>query len=339
METVLLVAVAVLLVPNLIVTGLHDVPNAIAIPTRTRALSPRAATRLAAGANAAGVVMTYPLGNQLFSWFAFPSMQAPLVLLVIAAALISLLTWNITTYLRGVPTSTTHGLLAGLIGGALATMLLQGADSTEVLALPWHSPVLNLLVTPLVAFGGAYLLVFLAVRAAQGRDPDAVHGTSRAAQAVCAGLTSFGTGLQQGQRYIFVLLLGSQSAGLDLQPWLLPILLVFALLLALGCLQGGWRIGHMLGHRLVTMDPLRGMVSTTTTSALLFIGSLMLSLPLSTSMTAASSVIGAGSNQRFATVNWPQGIRLFGYWAATPAVTALVAALLVLAGSPLLALA
>uniref|UniRef100_UPI000255D556 inorganic phosphate transporter n=1 Tax=Nesterenkonia sp. F TaxID=795955 RepID=UPI000255D556 len=97
--------------------------------------------------------------------------------------------------------------------------------------------------------------------------------------------------------------------------------------------------GHMLGHRLVTMDPLRGMVSTTTTASLLFLGSLTLSLPLSTSMTAASSVIGAGSNQRFATVNWPQGLRLFCYWAATPAATGLIAGLLVLAGSPLLALA
>lgn len=339
MEIILLVAVAVLLVPNLIVTGLHDVPNSIAIPTRTRALSPRAATRLAAGANATGVVMTYPLGNQLFDWFTFPEMDTELVLLVIAGALIGLLSWNIVTYLRGVPTSTTHGLLAGLIGGALATMLLEGADSTDVLALPWHSPVLNLLVTPLVAFGAAYLLVFLAVRAAQGRDPDAVHSTSRAAQAVCAGLTSFGTGVQQGQRYIFVLLLASQSADLDLQPWLLPILLAFALLLGLGCLHGGWRIGHMLGHRLVTMDPLRGMVSTSATAGMLFLGSLTFALPLSTSMTAASSIIGAGSNQRFATVNWPQGLRLFGYWAATPAATGLIAGLLVLAGSPLLALA
>ncbi|WP_170922623.1 inorganic phosphate transporter [Nesterenkonia sp. PF2B19] len=92
----------------------------------------------------------------------------------------------------------------------------------------------------------------------------------------------------------------------------------------------------MLGHRLVTIDPLRGMVSTTTTSALLFVGSMAMSLPLSTSLTAASSVIGAGSNQRFATVNWPQAIRLFAYWAVTPLAVGAASGVLLLALSPLL---
>ncbi len=76
----------------------------------------------------------------------------------------------------------------------------------------------------------------------------------------------------------------------------------------------------MLGHRLVAMDPLRGMVSTTTTAGLLVVGSLAAALPLSTSFTAASAIIGAGSNQRFATVNWRQFRRIVLYWAVTPLV-------------------
>ncbi|GAA1177651.1 inorganic phosphate transporter [Nesterenkonia xinjiangensis] len=337
MEILLLTLIALVLLPNLFVAGMHDVPNSIAIPTRTRALTPRIATRLAAGANALGVLMTIPLGVHLFSWFEFPQMDPQMILGVVLSALVSLLGWNLYTYFRGMPTSTTHALLAALIGGALASMMLDGTDSTAVLHLPWAAPLATLLLSPLVAFGLAYLLVFLAVRVARGADPDTVNETSRTVQAVCAGLTSLGTGLQQGQRFSFVLLLSLPAAGVsDAASWMPAAYVVFALLIGLGCLTGGWRIGHMLGHRLVTMDPMRGMVSTTTTSALLFAGSLAMALPLSTSLTAASSVIGAGSNQRFATVNWPQAVRLFAYWAVTPLVVGGASAVLVLAISPLL---
>ncbi|GAB3190256.1 inorganic phosphate transporter [Nesterenkonia suensis] len=337
MEILLLTLILVALLPNLFVAGMHDVPNSIAIPTRTRALTPRIATRLAAGANALGVLITIPLGVHLFSWFDFPQMEPQMVLGVVLSSLIALLGWNLYTYFRGIPTSTTHALLAALLGGALASMLLAGAQSTEVFHLPWAAPLVALLLSPLVAFGLAYLLVFLAVRVARGADPHTVNETSRTVQAVCAGLTSLGTGLQQGQRFSFVLLLALPAAGVeDPALWMPPAYAVFAALIGLGCLTGGWRIGHMLGHRLVTMDPMRGMVSTTTTSSLLFVGSLAMTLPLSTSLTAASSVIGAGSNQRFATVNWPQAVRLFLYWAATPLVAGAASAMLLLIISPLL---
>lgn len=337
METLLLALILAVMLPNLFVAGMHDVPNAIAIPTRTRALTPKVATRLAAAATALGVLMTYPLGGHLYAWLDLPNMEPQLLLAVVLSALISVLGWNLFTYFRGMPTSVTHAILAAVLGGALATMLIGGTDTTEVLSLPWAAPLLTLLVSPLVAFGMAYLLVFLAARLARGADPSAVNETSRTVQSVCAGLTSLGTGLQQGQRFTFILLLALPAAGIeDGESWMPAIYLVSAALIGMGCLTGGWRIGHMLGHRLVTIDPMRGMISTATTSGLLFVGSLALTLPLSTSLTAASSVIGAGSNQRFATVNWPQAIRLLLYWAATPLVAGTAAAVLVLAMSPLL---
>ncbi|OSM43620.1 inorganic phosphate transporter [Nesterenkonia sp. PF2B19] len=223
MEILLLVLIVVVLLPNLFVAGMHDVANSIAIPTRTRALTPRIATRLAAGANALGVLMTIPLGVHLFSWFDFPRMDPQMVLGVLLTSLISLLGWNLWTYFRGVPTSTTHALLAALIGGALASMILDGTDSSAVLGLPWAAPLATLLLSPLVAFGLAYLLVFLAVRVARGADPDAVNETSRTVQAVCAGLTSLGTGLQQGQRFAFILLLALPAANIDHSGAWIPV--------------------------------------------------------------------------------------------------------------------
>lgn len=337
MELALLVLVVAVLVPTLYVAGLHDVPNSIAIPVRTRALTPRIAVRVAAAFNTLGVLLALPLGLYLYSWFEFPQMDPGLTLAVLLSALLTVLGWNLFTYFQGMPTSTTHALLAALLGGALAAVLVGGASTDDVWGLPWLAPLLTLLLSPLVAFGLAYLLVFLAVRVARGEDPDAVNRVSRGLQSVSVGVTSLGTGLQQGQRFSFVLLVALAAGGVsDPEGWLGLSYVLFALLIGAGAWHGGWRIGHVLAHRLVAIDPLRGMVATTATSGLLFVGSLGLALPLSTSLTAASAIMGAGSNQRFATVNWKQLRRIALYWAATPILSGLVAGTLTAALSVVL---
>lgn len=331
-----MILVGVVMMPTLYVAGLHDVPNSIAIPVRTRALTPELATRVATLFNTLGVLLALPLGLYMYSWFDFPAMDPGLTLAVILSALISLLGWNLFTYFQGVPTSTTHALLAALLGGSLAAVQVADIATEEVLALPWLTPLFTLLLSPLVAFGAAYLLVFLAVRLARGEDPNEVNRISRGVQSVSVGLTSMGTGLQQGQRFAFVLMLALAAAGAtDPETWIAWSYVLFALLIGAGCLHGGWRIGHVLGHRLVAIDPLRGMVATTATSGLLFAGSLGLALPLSTSLTSASAIIGAGSNQRFATINWRQFRRIIIFWTATPLTSGLSTAVLTLVMAPL----
>lgn len=331
MEILLISLIGLVMAPTLYVAGLHDVPNSIAIPVRTRALTPRLAVRVAAVFNALGVLMALPLGIYLFTWFDFPQMDPGMTLAVILSALITVLGWNLFTYFQGMPTSTTHALLAALLGGSVAAVLAADIAVDEVLALPWLSPLLTLLVSPLVAFGVAYLMVFLAVRIARGEDPDDVNRVARGLQAVSVGVTSLGTGLQQGQRFAFLLILAMGAAGVaDPESWMPVVYVAFALLIGAGAWHGGWRIGHVLAHRLVTIDPLRAMVATATTSGLLFVGSLGLALPLSTSLTAASTIIGAGSNQRFATLNWRQLRRIVLFWAATPVAAGAAAAVLTL---------
>ncbi|WP_150461113.1 inorganic phosphate transporter [Nesterenkonia ebinurensis] len=337
MELALLVLVVAVLAPTLYVAGLHDVPNSIAIPVRTRALTPRIAARVAAAFNALGVLLALPLGIYLYSWFEFPQMAPGLTLAVLLSALLTVLGWNLFTYFQGMPTSTTHALLAALLGGTLAAVAVGGANTAAVLSLPWLTPLITLLLSPLVAFALAYLLVFLAVRVARGEDPDSVNRVSRGLQSVSVGVTSLGTGLQQGQRFSFVLLVALAAGGVtDPERWTGLAYVLFAVLIGAGAWHGGWRIGHVLAHRLVAIDPLRGMVATTTTSGLLFAGSLGFALPLSTSLTAASAIMGGGSNQRFATVNWRQFRRIALYWAATPVVSGLIAATLTVALSALL---
>lgn len=339
MEYFLLSLVFLTLLPNLFVAGMHDVSNSIAIPVRTRALTPRIAARLAAFFNALGVLLALPIGAHLYTWFDFPQVPGRLMLSILLSTLISLLAWNIITYLRGVPSSTTHALLAGLLGGGFAAALLTDTTLSDVMELPWLGLLLALIISPLVAFGLGYALVFGSVRMARGEDPDTVNATSRMVQSICVGITSLGTGLQQGQRFMFLTMLGLLSAGVADTTAVLPYLFAgFAVLIGLGCLTGGWRIGHVLGHRLVALDPLRGMVSASTTSGLVLLGSMGLGMPLSTSLTAASATMGAGSNQRFTTVNWRQFLRILTYWLVTPIVTGVGSATLTLAANPLLGL-
>ncbi|GAB3848757.1 inorganic phosphate transporter [Nesterenkonia populi] len=337
MELLLLALVVVVLVPTLYLSGLHDVPNAIAIPVRTRALTARAATRLAAACTAAGVLSALPVGLYLYTWFDFPSMSSELTLLVVLVSLLTVLGWSLHTYFQGMPTSITHILLSALLGATLAAAVVSGAEGQDILGMPWMTPILPLLVSPVAAFLVAYLLVFLAARLVRGEEAEEINRTSRMAQCVSVGLTSFGTGIQQGQRFLMVALIALTAAGVpDGDLWLGLGAVLCAGVIALGCLNGGWRIGHVLGHRLVAMDPLRGMVSTTTTAGLLVLGSLVAALPLSTSFTAASAIMGAGSNQRFATVNWRQFRRIALYWAATPVVGVVAAAALTFGLSHLL---
>lgn len=336
MEIALLVLVCLCLVPSAFLNGLHDVSNAIAVPVRTRALSARAATRLAAGAHVAGALTVVPLGLSVFAWFEMPSAEAGGILTVLLIALLTVFGWNLYTYLRGMPTSSTHGLLAALLGGLFALSALGLTDGDGTRALPWAASALTLLISPLVAFGAAYALVFLVARLARTADPDTVNARSRVVQAATAGVTSFGIGLQQGQRIMFLIMLAF-AAALPEHPhtWATVVFLACVLAVGGGALTGGWRIGHFLGHRLVVLDPMRGMVAGLTTSGLLLFGSLAWSLPLSTSLTAGSAIAGAGSNQRFATVFWSPALKMVRFWVATPVVTGVVTCVLVLAVSPL----
>lgn len=337
MDAALLGLICVLMAPTAYVAGLHDVPNSIAIPVRTRALTPRIAVRAAAGFNAIGVLLALPLGVWLYSWFEFPALDPQLTLAVVLASVVTVLVWNLFTYFQGMPTSTTHALLAALLGGVLAAVVISDVSLGEVLDLPWLVPMLALMASPLVAFGLAYLSVFAAVRLWRGEDPAEVNRIARGLQSVSVGVTSVGTGLQQGQRFSFVLLLALTSAGVaDPVGWMGVSYVLLAVAIGAGCLHGGWRIGHRLAHRLVAIDPLRGMLATTTTSGLLFLGSLGFALPLSTSLTAASAIIGAGSNQRFGTVNWRQFRRIALYWVATPPVAGAMAGVLTLGLAALL---
>lgn len=315
--------------------GFRDVSTAVALSVRTRALTPSIAVVLAAVFNFAGVLLSG--GFALIfsqSWVALPSGMNGLTVLV--SGLCSAILWGIYAWWRGVPLSSTHALVGGLAGAGASSVLMGGSPISGVDNTLLAQVVLPLLLSPVIAFFGAYLLVWPVTWAARYTQPDVMHGRFRHAQSVSGAAVAFGHGLQDGQRTVAVLLLAAVAAGVsdhdDLPIW---VILLTAVMLTAGTLFGGWRISYTLAYKLTRVDPLRGFVAQTLTSLMLFVGAIGLHLPLSTTHTVTSAVLGAGTNQNFSVTNRRMVLRILGFWVLTPIVTAAVAFVLELALSPL----
>jgi PiT family inorganic phosphate transporter len=315
--------------------GFRDVSNAVALSTRTRALTPSIAVLLAAVFNFVGAMLsgTFVLAFTQ-SWITLPDGTSGLTMLT--SALAASILWGVYAWWRGIPLSSTNSLVGGLIGAGSASILVGGNSIGGVDGIVVTQVVLPLVLSPLIAFGAAYLLVWPVTWAARYTQPNVVNRRFRRAQAVSSAAVAFGHGLQDGQRTAAVILLAIVAAGFsggdDVPLW---ILLLTAVMLTAGTLLGGWRISHTLGHKLIRVDPLRGFVAQTLTSVMLFIGAIGFQLPLSTTHTLTASVLGGGVNQRFHTVNRLLVRRILLFWVATPLVTAIAAFILELALSPL----
>ncbi len=315
--------------------GFHDVSNSVATAVRTRALTPTVAVLLVATFNLVGALMGTGIAA-LFTdeWLSLPSGSVGLGILV--AGLVSAISWSVLTWRWRMPSSSTHALLGGLMGAGLAAAHFGGHDIADANGAIWLI-VLPLLLSPVAAFALSYLAVYPAMWLMRYSSPRRANTGNRMAQAVLTGAFALGHGLQDGQRTMAVVLLSLMAAGYatgsEMPLW---VQIFAAVLLAAGSMFGGWRISHTLAEKLVRVDPLRGMTAQGVSSAMLFLGAITLHVPLSSTHTVASAIVGAGANQRFATVRLTVVRHILFIWLATAVATAALGAVFFLALSPLL---
>lgn len=315
--------------------GFRDASTSVALAVRNRALTPTVAVLLAGVFNFIGAGLSAALALQVSqTWVRLPPGQNGLTILV--AGLVSAVLWGIYTWWRGIPSSSTHALVGGLAGAGVASVAVGGNAVGGVDTSLLFQVVLPMLISPVIAFAGAYLLVWPVTWAARYTPPSVVNSRSRRAQSVAAGAVAFAHGLQDGQRTAAVLILAMLAAGLSdggsLPLW---VALLTAGMLTAGTLAGGWRISYTIGYRLIRVDPLRGSVAQLYSSMILLVGAVGLHWPISTTHTVTAAVLGAGSNQGFPTTNRRFVIRILCFWVLTPIVTAAVAFVLELSLSPL----
>ena len=335
MSLVLFAVVVVFAGAFAFLNGFRDASSSVALAVRTRALTPTVAVLLAGLFNFIGAALSAAMALEVSrSWVALPAGANGLTILV--AGLLSAVLWGLYNWWRGIPSSSTHALVGGLAGAGVASVAVGGNSVAGADQSLLFQVVLPLLISPVIAFVGAYLLVWPATWAVRYTPPSVVNSRARRAQAIAAGAVAFGHGLQDGQRTSAVLILAMLAAGLpdggSTPVW---VALLTAAMLTAGTLAGGWRISYTIGYRLVRIDPLRGSVAQLYSSIILLVGAIGLHWPVSTTHTVTSAVLGAGANQRYTGTNRRLVLRVLAFWALTPLVTAAAAFVLELALSPL----
>ncbi|MFC4904837.1 inorganic phosphate transporter [Kocuria oceani] len=327
----------VLAAVHVVVNGFHDAPNALALPVRSRALTPKIGLVLSALVNAAGV---FTAGWLLTDWI-IPATPVPLNTVGSAAlvcALASTIAWNVLTWWLGMPSSSTTALLGGLLGALLGARAVGLTEQDPLTGEVLSQLAVPLLVAPLLAYGLAWALVVPLLHLLRHSEPSTTTFRSQVAQATGAAAIAFGHGLTHGRRAVWVFTTLLLCAGLPVsaqgrEPW---ILVLVAVGLAVGTLFGAWRIAYTLSSRMVTIDPFRGAVAQGVAGSLLFLGGTLIPVAMSTSQTAAAAILGAGRQQRFHTVNVRVVRRVVLVWVVTVPVCGVVSATLLLALSPLL---
>ena len=302
------------------VNGFHDTANAIATSVSTRALRPEYAILLSAVANFIGALTGTAVAKTVASGIVVaPGGHDGQV--VVAGALIGAIFWNLFTWRLGIPSSSSHALIGGLLG-AVAVSSGVGAWQLDgifykVLVPLVGSPVIGLV----VGFGFMVLLLNLFRRA----DPHSLNSTFRRLQVLSASYMAFGHGSYDAQKTMGIMTLALFSAGLipttDVPVW---VILLAASAISAGTAAGGWRIIRTVGQRVVKLDPVHGFAAETTAATVILTAS-HFGVPVSTTHVISSAIIGVGSSDRFSAVRWGIAGDIVVAWVLTIPASALVA--------------
>jgi PiT family inorganic phosphate transporter len=321
LEFALIVAVIVVALGFDYTNGFHDAANAIATSVSTRALTPRAALVMAAVMNLVGAFLGTGVAQTVGSGIVeLPETESSLV--VILAALLGAIVWNLTTWWFGLPSSSSHALIGGLVGATLA------AAGTVKWAGILDKVVIPMIVSPVVGFTLAFLLMTAIMWIFRRTHPGRVNRGFRIAQTFSAAAMALGHGLQDAQKTMGVITLALVVGGVQstfyVQSW---VIVLSATAISAGTYAGGWRIMRTLGRRIVHLDPPRGFAAETTASSVLYTTAFVFAAPISTTQTITSAVMGVGATRRLSAVRWGVAGDIAWAWVLTIPMAALVAAI------------
>ncbi|MDQ6649613.1 MAG: inorganic phosphate transporter [Actinomycetota bacterium] len=300
--------------------GFHDAANAIATSVSTRALTPRVALLMAAVLNLVGALLATGVAKTVGSGIIKAPVGGPGLVLVFSA-LVGAITWNLTTWYFGLPSSSSHALIGGLVGAAIAS-----AGTVK-----WHGVldkvVIPMVLSPLVGLALGYLVMLAILWAFRRVNPHRAARGFRGAQTLSAAAMSFSHGTQDAQKTMGVITLALVTSG-HLKTFAVPLWVVFAAAAAisLGTYSGGWRIMRTLGRRVIQLDPPRGFAAESTAAAVLLTTAYVYQVPVSTTHVITSSIMGVGATRRFSAVRWGVAGNIAVAWVLTIPAAALVAA-------------
>ncbi|GEA86493.1 inorganic phosphate transporter [Cellulomonas cellasea] len=334
METALVIVVVAFALGFDYTNGFHDAANAIATSVSTRALTPRAALIMAAVMNFAGALLgtevAETIAKEIVNLDGAPTSHFALV--VVLCALVGAITWNLITWWFGLPSSSTHALIGGLVGAGVASGLgIYWSAIVDKVVLP-------MIISPLVGFGLAFFIMVGVLWIVRNNAPAKTTRRFRLAQTASAAAMALGHGLQDAQKTMGVIFLALLSVG-----WARPedgiplwVKLSAAAAISAGTYAGGWRIMRTLGRKIIELDPARGFVAESVAAIVLYVNAFALHAPVSTTHTITSAIMGVGATKRLSAVRWGVAKNIGAAWVLTIPAAALVAAVIFWILSPIL---
>jgi len=303
------------------INGFHDAANSIATIVSTRVLSPRAAVAWAAFFNfIAFLVFGVHVAKTIGKGVVDPSVVTPALIL---AGLIGAITWNLVTWWLGLPSSSSHALIGGFVGAAIASSGL-GAVQGQGLARIAQFIVLSPLIGMALGFFNMWAVMWIFRRA----SPAGVDRLFRRLQFASAAAFSLGHGGNDAQKTMGIITALLYSTGHLTGEFEVPLWVVLSahLAIGLGTLSGGWRIVKTMGMNITKLQPVGGFCAETAGALTLF-GATLSGIPVSTTHTITGSIVGVGATRRLSAVKWGVAGRIVWAWILTIPMSALVAAL------------
>jgi PiT family inorganic phosphate transporter len=302
------------------INGFHDTANAIATSVSTRALSPRVAIAMSATANFVGALTGTAVAKTIGAGLITHQAEGGLV---VAAALVGAIVWNLLTWRLGIPSSSSHALIGGLLGASAAAVgfsawLVDGIRGKVILPL---------FGSPIAGFAIGFALMVVIFHVFRRAHPKTMNDRFRRLQVLSAAYMAFSHGSNDAQKTMGVMTLALVSAGV-LTEFKVPlwVIILAATAISLGTAAGGWRIIRTMGSKVVKLDPVHGFAAETTAASVIF-GASMLGMPVSTTHVISSAILGVGSSDRFRAVHWGVARRIGIAWVLTLPASALLAAL------------
>ena len=289
--------------------GWTDAPNAIATVVSTRVLSPLAAVTMAAIFNFLGVLSGTAVAHTIGKEIVDPSV---INMTTLASSMLAIVIWSSVTARLGLPTSETHALVAGLGGAGIAT-----AGFDVLVWTGWEKVMLGLFFSSLLGLTGGIAVMSVIYRLFQHVSQGKVHRIFHSLQMVSSAFMAFSHGSNDGQKFMGVftlaLVIGNVLPAFVIPLW---VMILCALVMASGTLVGGWRILKTMGFRITHLDTPQGFAAEMAAATTIEIAS-SLGVPLSTTHTISTAIMGVGATRRFSAVRWGVTHRIVAAWIYT----------------------
>jgi len=317
-DLAIVIAVVVVALAFDYTNGFHDAANAIATSVSTRALTPRIALILAAVMNFVGALLGQEVAKTVQSVLSLDGVGENHGLVIVLAGLLGAITWNLITWYFGLPSSSSHALIGGLVGAGIAGGV----------TIDWHTivekVVIPMVASPLVGFTLAFIVMLSIMWIFRRSNPHRVFRGFRMMQTLSAAALALGHGLQDAQKTMGVIFLAVTTAGYytsangEVQEGL-PLWIVFAAAgaISLGTYSGGWRIMRTMGRRIIHLDPARGFAAEAAGASVMYTTAFALGAPISTTHTITTAIMGAGATKRFSAVRWGMARTIVTAWVLT----------------------